>query len=60
MLPIDVTYNRGGQSAAPVPNFGCTTKLFMKNLCMQLPKININYVCKKKGKKNFPARNAIF
>jgi len=38
-------YTRGGQSAAlqifsaaPVSNFGCTTKLCMTNLCIKYPK----------------------
>jgi hypothetical protein len=56
-------YNRGGQSAArlphaalqrfsaaPVSNYGCTSKLFMMHLCIKYPKFTsvIWSLCKKK------------
>jgi len=69
-VKLCTVYGRGGQSAAlqrfsvaPVSNFGCTTQLFMKHLCMKIPKIYINlhlYVRKNKAKKIFVARNTIF
>ncbi len=55
-------YCRGGQSAAPVSNFGCTPKLFMTHLCMKIETTqNLHQLCDVYARKNktnfFAARN---
>ncbi len=37
LLGHSIEQARGGQSAAPMSNFGSTTQLFMTHLCMKIP-----------------------